>query len=84
MSEEVKVTTDLVADVASPTEIIFEDGESSTQWLAPYDLRLNVANVSGPNGLPEVEIIGQRENVLRFFDEQLPDMDVTEDDLESL
>lgn len=35
-----QITLDLIADVASPTEIVFEDGETSTQWLAPYDLRL--------------------------------------------
>ncbi|QYW03216.1 hypothetical protein pEaSNUABM14_00257 [Erwinia phage pEa_SNUABM_14] len=83
MSEDVKVTIDLVADFVSRTEVVFEDGQSSNDWLAPYDLRLNVTEPQGPNGYPEVEIVGQRDNVLRFFDEQMPDSDITEDSLES-
>ncbi|QZE56787.1 hypothetical protein pEaSNUABM20_00251 [Erwinia phage pEa_SNUABM_20] len=72
---EKQIALDLIADVASPTEIVFEDGETSTEWLAPYDLRLTVLNASGPNGYPEVNIIGEEDNLRRFLAEKLPDVD---------
>lgn len=80
MSEK-QITLDLIADVASPTEIVFEDGETSTQWLAPYDLRLTVQLNSGPNGYPEVCIIGDEDNLRRFLSEKLPDTDDTLEDV---
>lgn len=70
-----QITLDLIADVVSPTEIVFEDGETSTQWLAPYDLRLTVSLTSGPNGYPEVNIIGHEDDLRRFLAEKLPDVD---------
>lgn len=80
MSEK-QITLDLIADVASPTEIVFEDGETSTQWLAPYDLRLSVSQNSGPNGYPEVNIIGHEDDLRRFLAEKLPDTDDTLEDV---
>lgn len=74
MSEK-QITLDLIADVASPTEIVFEDGETSTQWLAPYDLRLTVSQTVGPNGIPEVNIIGHEDDLRRFLAEKMPDTD---------
>ncbi|QZE57131.1 hypothetical protein MPK67_gp258 [Erwinia phage pEa_SNUABM_32] len=74
MSEK-QITLDLIADVASPTEVVFEDGETSTQWLAPYDLRLTVSQTVGPNGDPEVNIIGHEDDLRRFLAEKLPDLD---------
>ena len=74
MSEK-QITLDLIADVASPTEIIFEDGESSNDWLAPYDLRLTVTQHVGPNGYPEVAIIGHEDDLRRFLSEKMPDVD---------
>lgn len=76
-----KVVIDLVADVASPTEVVFEDGQKSSEWLAPYDLRLNVTQAVGPNGYPEVEIIGDDANLIKFFDEQMPNSEISENDL---
>lgn len=70
-----QITLDLIADVASPTEIVFIDGETSTQWLAPYDLRLTVSQTVGPNGYPEVNIIGEETNLRRFLAEKMPDVD---------
>lgn len=67
---EKQVMLDLIADVASRTEVVFEDGQSSNDWLAPYDLRLTVTQPSGPNGYPEVVIIGDEENLARFLSEQ--------------
>lgn len=66
MSEK-QIIIDVIADVASPTEVVFEDGESSTQWLAPFDLRLTVAQACGPAGVPEVNIIGDEDNLRRFL-----------------
>jgi len=74
MSEK-QITLDLIADVASPTEIVFEDGESSNDWLKPYDLRLTVTQTVGPNGYPEVAIIGHEDDLRRFLAEKLPDTD---------
>ena len=65
-----QVVLDLIADVASPTEVIFEDGQSSNEWLAPYDLRLTVLNPRGPNGYQEVNIIGDTDNLNRFLSDQ--------------
>lgn len=67
---EKQVVLDLIADVASPTEVIFEDGQSSNEWLAPYDLRLTVSQHTGPNGYPEVNIIGDEDDLKRFLSEQ--------------
>lgn len=67
---EKQVVLDLIADVVSPTEVIFEDGQSSNDWLAPYDLRLTVSLHNGPNGYPEVNIIGDEDNLKRFLSDQ--------------
>lgn len=81
MSDEKQLTIDLIADVASTTEVIFEDGQTSTEWLTPYNLRLNVSMTVGPNGIPEVNIIGQEDDLNRFLDEQMPDVDRDFDDV---
>ncbi len=78
---EKQVMLDLIADVASRTELVFEDGETSTEWLAPYDLRLTVLKPVGCNGYPEVAIIGEEDNLRRFLAEKLPDADDELDDV---
>ncbi|QZE60166.1 hypothetical protein pEaSNUABM35_00249 [Erwinia phage pEa_SNUABM_35] len=79
MSEK-QIIIDVIADVASPTEVVFEDGESSNQWLAPFDLRLTVAQACGPAGVPEVNIIGDEDNLRRFLaaNDQFEDAEIVD------
>lgn len=78
---EKQITVDLDVDVASREEIIFEDGQSSNEWLAPYDLRLTVQDVVGLQGMPTVIIIGHEDDLLRFLEEQLPDVERSLEDV---